>query len=224
MLAAVVVPVITSFLPGTPTLLNPGSEFYQRSTFLMQFIGSMPVIPYLSITLLMAGGIIFRFVRIKNRFSRSNIGIALIHAGFVFIIIGAIIYTSFIRVDTLDYDLKDLSIPRNIGPTWGVLIADNNILKNGNESQQTLDINFYKNGYLHGYGTVSLTKSDQIGFFHKILIHRTLFSDIVVHFNENALGKSSIRLSAKVIPMVNVLWGGIFLMICGIIILIKFRK
>lgn len=223
MLAAVMIAAVTSFLPGTPTLLNPGSELDQRSMFLVQFIGSMPVIPYLSIALLMAGGIIFRFVRIKNRFSRSNIGIALIHAGFVFIIIGAIISTSFSRVDTLEYDLKDLSIKRNIDQTWSVLIADNNIVNNGNESQQTLDINFYKNGYLHGSGTVSLTKSDQIGYFHKILIHRTLFTDIVVHFNENALSKSSIRLSAKVIPMVNVLWGGILLMIGGIVILIKVR-
>ncbi len=223
MLAAVMIAAVTSFLPGTTTLLNPGSELYQQSTFLVQFIGSMPVIPYLSITLLIVGGIIFRFVRIRHRFSRSNIGVALIHAGFVFIIIGAIISASFSRVDTLEYDLKDLSIPRNIDPTWSVLIADNNIVNNGNESQQTLDLNFYKNGYLHGSGAVSLTKSDQYGYFHKILIHRTLFSDIIVHFSENALSKSSIGLSAKVIPLVNVLWGGILLMIGGIIILIKIR-
>lgn len=221
MLAVVMIAAVTSFLPGTPTLLNPGSEFYQQSTFLVQFIGSIPVTPYLSITLLMAGGIIFRFVRIRHRFSRSNIGIALIHTGFIFIIFGAIISASFSKVDTLEYDLKDLSIPRNIDPAWSVLIADNNIMNNGNESQQTLDLNFYKNGYLHGSGTVSLTKSDQIGYFHKILIHRTLFTDIVVHFNENELSRSSIGLSTKIIPLVNVLWGGIFLMIGGIIFLMK---
>ncbi|MDD5616625.1 MAG: cytochrome c biogenesis protein CcsA [Candidatus Methanoperedens sp.] len=223
MLAAVMIAAVTSFLPGTPTLLNPASEFYQRSSFLVQFIGSMPVIPYVFITLLMAGGIIFRFIRIKNRFSRSNISIALIHAGFVFIIIGAIVSASFTRVDSFDYDLKKLNVLRNIDSTWSVLIADNNIVNNGNESQQTSDLNFYKNGYLHGSGTVSLTKSDQSGYFHKILIHRTLFTDIVVHFSEDALSRSSIRLSAKVIPMVNVLWGGIFLMTWGFIILIKLR-
>ncbi len=223
MLAAVMISSVTSFLPGTPTLLNPGSEFYKQSSFLVQFIGSMPVVPYLSITLLMAGGIIFRSVRIRNHFSHGNVGIALIHAGFIFIVIGAIVSTSFGSVDTLDYDLNELSVPRNIDQAWSVLITDNNIVNNGNESQQELDLNFYKNGYLHGSGTVSLTKSDQFDYIHKILIHRTLFTDIVVHFSENSLSRSSISLSAKVIPLVNVLWGGIILMIGGFIILIKIR-
>lgn len=223
MLAAVMISSVTSFLPGTSTLLSPDSEFYQRSSFLVQFIGSMPVIPYVSITLLMAGGIIFRSVRIKHRFSRNNIGISLIHAGFIFIILGAIVSTSFGRVDTLDYDLNNLSTPQEIDSTWGVQIANNNIVNNGNESEQALDLNFYKNGYLHGSGTVYLIKKDKSDNFHKILIHRTLFTDIMVYFNGDMLNQSPISLTTKIMPLVNILWGGTFLMIGGFIFLIQAR-
>lgn len=220
MLVAILIAAVTSFLPGTPTLLSPASEFYQQSTFLVQLIGSVPVISYVSIALFMAGGIIFRFFRSKRRFSQSNIGIALIHAGFIFIVLGAIVSTSFSRVDTLDYTLKELSTPQNIDSTWSVLIIDSNIVNNRDEREQVLNLNFYKNGDLHGSGTVSLTKSDRFGYFHKILIHRTIFTDILIHSASDALNLSLVQLSVKVIPLVNILWGGgVILILIGIIIL-----
>ncbi len=223
MLAAAMISALTSFLPGTPTLLSPDSDFYQRSSFLVQFIGSRTVIPYVSMTVLVAGGIFFRSFRIKHRFSQNNVGIALIHAGFIFIILGAIVSTSFGRGGILDYDLKDLSTPQNIDPEWSVQIANNKIVNNVNGSEQALDLNFYKNGLLHGYGTVFLTKNERSDQFHKILIHRTLFTDIIVHSNGDTVNQSPISLTTKVMPLVNILWGGTFLMIGGFIVLIKAR-
>lgn len=115
----------------------------------------------------------------------------------------------------------ELNISKNIDCTWSALITDNKIVNIEDGWEQTLNLNLYKNGIQHGSGTVSLTKSDRSGYFHRILIHRTMFTDILIHSASSTLSRSSIQLNVKVIPLVNILWGGVLLMISGIIILIR---
>ncbi len=218
-LAAVAMGALAA-LSGAPTLLDPASEFYQQSTFIVQSVGSASIISYMPIFLFALGGIIFRFVRGKHRFSRINIGIVLIHAGFIFIVVGAIASTSFSTEDTVDYTPLELNIPKGINAVWSTEITDVSTIKADGKSEQVLNLKFYKNGYPHGSGMVSLSKSDRFNYFHKLLVHRTLFADILVHYTEDSLSPSSIRLRTEVMPLVNVLWGGAMLMIFGIVILI----
>ncbi|WP_179293797.1 cytochrome c biogenesis protein CcsA [Candidatus Methanoperedens nitratireducens] len=213
---------VVSLLFRTPTLLSPVSEFYQQSTLLVRSIGSIPVISYVSVSLFMAVGTIFRFVRSKNMFSHSNMGIVLIHAGFIFIVLGATVSTSFSSVVSLNYNPAELNIPKSIDTVWGAAVTNvTTAVKSHNESEQIVDLNIYKNEKLHGSGTISLTKSDRSGYFHKLLIHRTALTDILIHFTSDAMDPSSIKLSIKVNPLINILWGGIILLISGIIILTK---
>ncbi len=220
-LLAVFIGAVTAFFPGMPTILDPVSEFYQQSMFPVQSIGSVSVISYIPISLFAAGGIFFRFIHGKHRFSRSNTGIGLIHAGFIFIMIGAISSTSFSKEGTVDYTPLELNIPKDIDAVWSAAVTDiSTTAKAEGGSEQVLNLNFYKNGNLHGSGMVGLSKSDRTGYFHKLLVHRTLFADIQVHYAEDALNPSSIRLSTEVMPLVNILWAGSLLMIFGIVILI----
>lgn len=226
-LLAAFIGAVASFYPGGPTLLDTASEFYLQSTFPGKSIGSVSVISYIPISLFAAGGLFFKFNYSKHRFSRSNTGIGLIHVGFIFIVVGAISSTSFSTEGTVDYTLQELNIPEGIDAVWSAAIIDiNTAAKVDNESEQVLNLNFYINGNPHGSGTVSLLKSDRIGYYHKLLVHRTLFADILVHYTEDALNPNSIRLNTKVMPLVNVLWAGFLLMIFGIIIQIwpKFSK
>lgn len=211
----------TAFFPGMPTLLDPASEFYQQSMFLVRSIGSVSVISYMSISLSVAGGIFFRFIYGKHRFSCSNTGIGLIHAGFIFVVIGAISSTFLSTEGTVDYTPLELNIPKGIDSVWSAAITDiSTTVKADNGSEQVLNLNFYKNGNPHGSGLVSLSKSDRIGYFHKLLVHRTLFADILVHYTEDAINPSSIRLRTEVMPLVNILWAGSMLMISGLVILV----
>ncbi|KAB2948502.1 MAG: cytochrome c-type biogenesis protein [Candidatus Methanoperedens nitroreducens] len=220
-LLAIFTGAVTAFFPG-PTLLDPASEFYQQSTFLGQSIGSVSVISYIPISLFGVGGIFFRFIHGKHRFSCSNTGIGLIHAGFIFIVAGAISSTSLSTEGTVGYTALELNIPKGIDAVWRVSVTDiSTTVKADNGSEQVLNLNFYKNGNPHGSGVVSLSKSDRIGNFHKLLVHRTLFTDIMVHYDGDALNPSSIRLRTEMMPLVNVLWGGTLLMIGGIIFLMK---
>ncbi|NJD54582.1 MAG: hypothetical protein FIB07_17190 [Candidatus Methanoperedens sp.] len=220
-LSVILIGAVTAFFPGTPTLLNTASEFYQQSMFVVQSIGYVSVISYTPVSIFAAGGIFFKFIRGKHRFSRSNIGIGFIHAGFIFIVLGAIVSTSFSTEATVDYASIELNIPKGIDAVWSAAVTDiNTTIKAEAESEQILNLNFYKNGYMHGSGIVSLSKSDRSGYFHKLLIHRTLFADILMHYSEDALNPSSISLSVEVMPLVNVLWAGSLFMILGIVILI----
>lgn len=220
-LLVVFIGAVTAFFPGMPTILDPASEFYQQSMFLVQSIGSVSVISYMPISLFAIVGILFRFIHSKNRFSRSNTAIGLIHAGFIFIVVGAISSTSLSAEGTVNYTPLELNIPKGIDAEWSVAVTDiRTATKADNESEQVLNLIFYKKGNPHGSGIVSLSKSDRIGYFHKLLVHRTLFADILVHYSEDALNPSSIRLRTEVMPLVNVLWAGSLLMILGIVILI----
>ncbi|PWB51198.1 MAG: hypothetical protein C3F06_10275 [Candidatus Methanoperedenaceae archaeon] len=215
-LLAVFIGAVASFYPGAP-LLDTASEFYQQSMFPGQSIVS--VMSYIPISLFAAGGIFFKFIHGKHRFSRSNTGIGLIHTGFIFIVVGAISSASFSTESTVDYTPQELNNPEGIDAVWSAAITDiSTAVKDDNGSEQVLDLNFYKNGNPHGSGTVSISKSDRIGYYHKILVHRTLFADILVHYAEDAL--NPIRLYTKVMPLVNVLWAGSILMIFGLAILI----
>jgi cytochrome c biogenesis factor len=220
-LLVIFIGAVTLFFPG-PALLDPASEFYQQSMFLVKSLGSVSVFSYIPISLFAAGAILFRFIHGKHRFSRSNTSIGLIHAGFIFIVIGAISSTSLSTEGTVDYTTLELNIPKGINTVWSASVTDiNTTAKADNESEQVLNLNFYKNGNPHGSGIVSLSKSDRIGYFHKLFVHRTLFADILVHYNGDELNPSSIRLRTEVMPLVNVLWGGAILMIGGIIFLMK---
>lgn len=212
---------MASFYPGAP-LLDTASELYQQSTFPVQSIESISVISYIPISLFAAGGIFFKFIHGKHRFSRSNMGIGLIHAGFVFIVVGAISSASFSTESTVDYTPQELNNPEGIDAVWSAAITDiSTAAKADNGSEQVLNLNFYKNGNPHGSGTVSLSKSDRIGYYHKLLVHRTLFADILVHYAQDALNPSLIRLRTEVRPLVNVLWAGSMLMMLGIVILMR---
>ncbi|KCZ73035.1 cytochrome c biogenesis factor [Candidatus Methanoperedens nitroreducens] len=223
MLASIFIGIVTAFLPETqtPTLLSYTSEFYQQSTLLVQSIGSAPMFSYVSVSLFAIIGTMFRFLYGKNRFSYNNIGIGLIHAGFILIVLGAVASTSFSKEGSLDYALKELNILQNIDLTWSAEITDYSIMDIGDGWERTLNLSIYKNGESHGSGTLSLAKSDGSGYFHKVLLHRTLFTDILIHFASDTPGQSVIKLNVKVVPLVNLLWGGVLLMICGIIFLVK---
>ena len=221
MLASILVGIVTSLLPETPTLLSSTSEFYQQSTILVRSIGSVSILSYVSVSLFAITGIIFRFLYGKNRFSYNNIGIGLVHAGFILIVLGAVVSTSFSKEDSLDYAFKELNISQNIDLTWSARITDFSIKDTGDGWERTLNINLYKNGVSHGSGTLSLAKNDRSGYFHKVLLHRTLFSDVLMHFVSDTQDWSEFRLNAKVVPLVNLLWGGALLMIGGIIFLMK---
>lgn len=226
MLIVVFIGAVASFYSGAP-LLDTASEFYQQSMFPGQSIVSLSLISYIPISLFAAGGIFFKFIHGKHGFSRSNTGIGLIHAGFIFIVVGAISSASFSTESTVDYTPQELNIPEGIDAVWSAAITDiSTTAKADNGSEQVLTLNFYKNGNPHGSGTVSLSKSDRIGYYHKILVHRTLFADILVHYAEDALNPDYIRLYTKMVPLVNVLWLGSLLMMSGLVILVwpKFSK
>ncbi|NJD54620.1 MAG: hypothetical protein FIB07_17380 [Candidatus Methanoperedens sp.] len=222
--SVVFIGAVTAFFPGTPTLLDTASGFNQQM-FLERSIGSVSVISYIPISLFAVGGIFFKFIRGKHRFSCSNIGIGFIHAGFIFIVLGAIVSTSFSTKTTIDYTPMELNIPKGMDTVWSAAVTDISTSVKAQrevqvESEQVLNLNIYKNGYPHGSGTVSLSKSERSGYLHKLLIHRTLFADILMHYTEDALNPSSISLSVEVMPLVNVLWAGSLFMILGIVILI----
>ncbi len=221
MLVWIFVGTVTAFVPKTPTLLSSASGFYQQSTLLVQSTGSISMISYVSVSLFAITGIIIRFLYTKNRFSYKSIGTGLIHAGFILIVLGAVISASFSKGVSLESTLKELNTFQNIDSTWNARITGASIVNTLDGWEQTLNLNIYKNGDAHGSGTVSLTKSDRSGYFHRVLIHRTVFTDILIHFASDAMSQYSTQLSVKVIPLINILWGGILLMIGGIIVLIN---
>ncbi|NJD53831.1 MAG: hypothetical protein FIB07_13300 [Candidatus Methanoperedens sp.] len=209
-----------SYLPGTPALISASSDFFKSASF-VQLAGSVYAVSYIAMSLLVLTLMIFKLIYGKNQFSSNNAGIMLIHTGFILVILGSVASTSFNRSVDLNYTSLELDLPKSTDAIWSIAVTNVSATSIAwNSSEQAVNVNIYKNGDLHGSGIVRLLRSEESDYFHDLMIHRTFFTDILIHFNSNAFNPVLLKLNIELMPFVNVLWSGVLFMISGIIILI----
>lgn len=210
----------------TPTieymLVDPTGEFYLYSSSLVRALGSASLLSYVPVFLFATGAIIFRFMKdIKAARERTVLvklsGVHLIHLGVTLIVLGAILSTSFGTTTTVTYRLDEIGKMKDVG-SLGIKLVDFEISPDLMEPVQTASVHLYENGALRCIGAATFWEDRQYGAITNIMLDRGGLSDVHVIFQgiRPRRGDVTIPLTIKVMPFINVLWGGMVLFLMGI--------
>jgi len=219
--AVAVISLMMALFPDGPRLLDPASEFYSSSSAIVKWVGSASLLSYLPVSLYAVLGAALRLTHPRMRVTRHNIGISLIHLGYIFVILGAVVSTAFDSETNISFATDEPEVFKEIGGGWSVLIGDVNVAYSRNELTQTVVISLYKNNNLYASGTVSIAKNQHFGYIHRAFDRKTLLYDIKIYFSDDRLDFKNVQLTVKVIPLANMVWLGAAAMIGGILLLRK---
>lgn len=182
---------------------------------------SVYVLLYLSAFFFVIASIIFKMIndlKVKNKKIAVHLtGINLVHAGFIFVVLGAILSTSFATVHTFHYSLDEKGVYKEDNGL-GVRFIDYNVEYTDTDWVQTLDVEVIDTGT---YEMKSLFwKSSQYGFIAKPGVRHGLPGDIQLDFQGSSCTPSTqienIVFCVKKYPFASLLWGGGILLIVGV--------
>ena len=145
----------------------------------------------------------------------------MVHIGFVLIILGAILTTSFDHEASITYRVNELGIKNDIGRGWAVEPTKFDAIQNPDGAwTQVAHLTLYKDGEFYSTGITGFTKTKQYGDIHDPMIDRSIRRDVYIQFQGTRSHLSTeavvLPLSIKIVPWVSLLWAGCITMIVGI--------
>ncbi len=219
--------LLLAMLPGHK-LLDSGSDFYQTSSIIIKTLGSVsvwafvPTFLFAFITILSKLSMDLRRMHGRMRFRTT--GINLIHIGFILVIAGAIVTTSFDVSSSVVYDVDELSTQKDMGNGWSIELSEFDVFQNPDGTwTQTAHLNVYKDGKPYCSGTTGFARTNHFGDVHDPMINRGMVCDVYAQFSgtrSHISTEAIIPISVKVIPGVSMLWTGCILMLVGILCII----
>ncbi len=191
-------------------------------SFLERILGFISITSYLPAFFFVTGSVIFKTLReykLKNRVIALHLtGVNLIHIGFVFVVMGAIISTSFATTHNFIYNLDEKGVYKENNGI-GIRLLDFRVEQVGTDWLQIVDVEVTYGGKYNM--TTVYEKSLQYGFIVYPAVRYGLLSDIHVDFQGSVpheVQRQKIELNVKKQPLASVLWTGCILFIVGILL------
>ena len=198
---------------------------------LKNMLGSISILSYLPAFFFVVSSIMFKTIKdikMKNkRISLRFMGINFIHIGFVFIVMGAIISTSFVNTYHFNYGVNDVGVYKEDGPI-GMRLLDFRVEQVENDWIQIVDVEM-TDGKVYN-STVIFWKSSQFGFISRPYMRYGLLSDTKIEFEGSVphlIQADVIKLEVMKKPFESLVWIGCLLFILGILFTLSsdlFRK
>ena len=223
----VLVSAATILLALTPShpLIDPENEFILSSSVPVAILGSISVWsflpPFLFAFIATLAKLLTTIWKLHGRMWLRSVGIGMVHIGFVLIVLGAIITTSFDHEASVVYRIDELGVKSDIGHGWAVEPTKFDAIQNPDGSwTQVAHLMLYNNGEFYSTGITGFTKTKQYGDIHDPLIDRSIRRDVYIQFQGTRSHISAeavvLPLSIKIVPWVSLLWAGCITMIAGI--------
>jgi len=187
-----------------------------------RILGSISVISYIPAFFFVTGSIIFKIMRdlgVKNKTASIHLnGINFIHVGFVFIILGAILSTSFTTSHHFNYSLSEKGTYKEDG---GLVLRflDYRVEQVGSDWYQMVDVEILDNNEYKV--TPVFLKSRQFGYIARPAVRRGLLSDTQVEFQgalPHQIELETIEINVKKQPFASLIWIGCTLLIVGVLL------
>ncbi len=192
-------------------------------SLIKNILGSISVLSYLPAFFFVVSSIMFKIskdIKMRNkRISLRFTGINLIHIGFVFVVMGAIISTSFATTYHFSYGLDDTGVYKEDGPI-GMRFLDFKVEQVGQDWIQIVDVEMDINGGSVYHSTVSFWKSSHFGFISRPDMRYGLLSDTKIEFQGSVphqIQSDVIKLNVLVKPFESLVWVGALLLVLGIV-------
>lgn len=186
------------------------------SGYLEMILGSLSMLSYLPAFFFVLGNIIFKVLKdykLKNGIASAHLtGINLLHAGIVFIILGAAMSTSFGSDHYFSYGISEKGIYKENGG-MGMKLLDFRIEQEGQDWVQIVEVEVDRQNM-----TAVFRKSRQFGFIASSAVQYGLFSDTKVDFEgilPHQLQQGRIMLTVKRQPLAGLMWFGSIILIIG---------
>ncbi|HUW67672.1 MAG TPA: cytochrome c biogenesis protein CcsA [Candidatus Nanoarchaeia archaeon] len=197
----------------------------QTGYFFGKIFGSISLLSFLPAFFFVTGNVIFKMLKdfkIKNRTASLHLtGINFIHLGFVFIIMGAILSTSFSTTYNFKYNISEKDTYKENGDI-GVRFLDYDVKQIGADWVQFLDVEV-NDGRKYNATSVFL-KSNQFGYISRPAIKHGLLFDTRIEFQgslPHLVQIEAINVKIKKQPFASLIWIGSLLMIAGVIFTIS---
>ena len=186
-----------------------------------KILGSISVTSYIPVFFFVTGSVIFKIVRdlrVKNKTASIHLnGINLIHVGFVFIVLGAILSTSFATSHHFNYSLSEKGVYKEDGGL-ALRFLDYRVEQVGSDWYQILDVEVFD--YKEYKASPVFLKSRQFGYITRPAVRRGLLSDIQVEFQgalPHQIELETIEINVKKQPFASLMWIGCVLLIVGVL-------
>ncbi len=195
---------------------------YYTGSFLEKILGTISITSYLPAFFFVTGNVIFKAIRdleIKNKVIVIHLsGSNLIHLGFVFVVMGAILSTSFATTHHFNYNLNEKGVYKENGGI-GMRFLDFKVEQVGSDWLQMIDVEVIDS---EKYNTTAVFwKSRQFGFITRPAMRYGLLSDTQVEFQgsiPHQIELGSIDIDVKRRPLASLMWGGCALLIVGVLL------
>jgi cytochrome c-type biogenesis protein CcmF len=215
--------LLLAVLPGHK-LLDSGGEFYQTSSIFIKALGSISVWAFVPAFLFAFIAILSRLSvdlkRMHGRMRFRTTGINLVHIGFILVMAGVIVTTSFDISSSVVYGVDELGTQKDMGNGWSMELAEFDVFQNPDGTwTQTAHLDVYKDGNPYCAGATGFTRTKHFGDVHDPMINRGIARDVYAQFSgtrSHISTEAIIPISVKVIPGVSLLWAGCILMLVGI--------
>ncbi len=206
-------------VPGNSYSIVPQDNI--NINFFERVMGSVSIISYLPAFFFVTVSIIWKAIKDLKLKSKTAVlhlaGINMIHIGFIFVVMGAAISSSFATTHVFTYPLDEKGVYKENGGV-GIRLLDYRVEKNGNDWDQVVDMEL-------NYGTKSnvsafFKRSTKFGFIANPAVRYGLFSDITVELQgsiPHQIQSEMIELNVKKQPFISVLWGGCILLLAGVV-------
>ncbi len=187
-----------------------------------EILGSISVTSYIPAFFFVTGSVIFKMVRdlrLENKTASIHLnGINLIHVGFVFIVLGGILSTSFATTHNFSYSLAEKGVLKEDG---GMVLRflDFRVEQEGSDWYQIVDVEVIDD---KEYTTTAVfLKSRQFGYITRPAVRRGLLSDTQVEFQgslPHQIELETIEVKVKKQPFASLMWSGCVLLIAGVLL------
>ena len=189
-------------------------------SLMKNILGSISILSYLPAFFFVVSSIVFKMykdINMKNkRISLRFTGINLIHIGFVCVVMGAIISTSFASTYSFNYGIDDIGVYKE-NDAIGMRLLDFRVEQVGNDWIQIVDLEMNDGGVYNS--TVRFWKSSQFGFISRPDMRYGLLSDTKIEFQGSVphqLQSDVIKLNVLIKPFESLVWIGCLLLMLGI--------
>ncbi len=187
-----------------------------------RILGSISVTSYIPAFFFVTGSVIFKTMkdlRIRNKTASLHLnGINFIHVGFVFIILGAILSTSFATTHNFSYSLSEKGVSKEDG---GIVLRflDYRVEQEGSDWYQIVDVEVIDDKKYKA--TPVFLKSRQFGYITRPAIRLGLLSDTQIEFHgalPHQIELETIEINVKKQPFASLMWSGCVLLILGVLL------
>ena len=190
-------------------------------SLMKNILGSISILSYLPAFFFVVSSIVFKMykdLKMKNkRISLRFTGINLIHIGFVCVVMGAIISTSFSTTYSFNYGIDEIGVYKE-NDAMGMRLLDFRVEQVGRDWIQIVDVEMNDSNVYNS--TVRFWKSSQFGFISRPDMRYGLLSDTKIEFQGSVphqLQSDVIKLDVFVKPFESLVWIGCLLLMLGIV-------